>query len=317
MRRSGAPRSPVARRAAAAAQRARAPVAGGGTQARSRSAIRSSRPRASEFEAAMRAMRLGGPEASETARGAVQRRAQDRQLDLGGLVRPRRDRVERRRRRRGDRRLRQGARDQPGPHPVAAGARRGATAARATRRRRAPTTRPRSRAWTRTIRTAATPPRGWRRCCATPGTSTTRSRCCATPCGRSGANAKIYTELGQIYLAQKRLELAQLVLAQGARARREGSRDLQRARDARAAPGQGPGGVRAVRSGGVARRQLHRRAVQQGVGAARRRRLRASQGRARGDRRKETGRLRRAGRARRRRSRAQGVPGGKEDHGSG
>jgi tetratricopeptide (TPR) repeat protein len=29
----------------------------------------------------------------------------------------------------------------------------------------------------------------------------------------SGANAKIYTELGQIYIAQKRLELAQLVLA--------------------------------------------------------------------------------------------------------
>ena len=71
----------------------------------------------------------------------------------------------------------------------------------------------------------------------------------------SGANAKIYTELGLIYIAQKRLELAQLVLAKALELDAKDPGDLQRARDARAAPGQGAGGVRALRPGGVARRR--------------------------------------------------------------
>ena len=155
------------------------------------------------------------------------------------------------------------------------------TAAPATRRTRAPTTRPRSRRWTRTIRTARDAAARLASLLRDTGDFDDAVDVLRDTVRVSGANAKIYTELGQIYIAQKRLELAQLVLAKARRARREGSRRLQRARAARAAPGQGAGGVRAVRPGRVARRQLHRRAVQQGVRAARRRRLRASQGRAR------------------------------------
>ena len=259
----------------------------------------------------MRAIRLGGPEADETARARLRSALKidgtiwEAWYDLGAIA------WQGGRRRRGDRRLRQGARDRPQPHVDPARARRGEPPRRPEegsagrlrgraeddgRRRSGPAR------CGRAARVAVARHRRLRRSRRDPA----RHR------RTSGTNAKIYTELGQIYIAQKRLDLAQLVLAKARRARREGSLGLQRARAARTEAGQGAGGVQPVRSGRVARCQLHRRTLQQGVRAARRRRLRASQGRARGDRRKEARRLPGAGRARRRASRAQGAPGGEE-----
>ena len=133
----------------------------------------------------------------------------------------------------------------------------------------------------------------------------------------AGVNAKIYTELGLIYIAQKRLELAHYsMLAKAVEL------------DAKDPAVYNALAVLALREGKAQdafdrfdqavslRRKLPRRAFQQGRRPPRRRRLCASQGRAVGDRRKEARRLRRAGRARRRGARAQRLPGGKIHMGS-
>ena len=103
----------------------------------------------------MRAIRLGGPEAQRDREGAAQGRAQDRQHAVGGVARPRRDRVEGRRRRRArSTTSRKALDDQQGPHRVAARARRGVSPRRpqegSARRLRGRA----ARTWTRTIRTA-------------------------------------------------------------------------------------------------------------------------------------------------------------------
>ena len=186
----------------------------------------------------MRALRLGGPEAHETAKARLKAALEiDGKLweawhDLGV------HRVQGRRGRRGDRRVRQGARDQHAAtrRPCSRAPRR--TAAPARRRTRAPTTRP--------------------RCASTDEDDPNRRDAAARLASLlrdfgdfddavavlrdtvrlSGINAKIYTELGLIYIQQKRLELAQLVLAKAIELDAEGSRDLQRARAARAAQGK-------------------------------------------------------------------------------
>ena len=121
---------------------------------------------------------------------------------------------QRRRRRRGDRRLhaRRSRSTATTRRRCSRAPRR--TAAPATRRKRAPTTRPRCK---RDGGGRSEPPR----CRRAPRLAAARRRRLRRrgrgparhACASSGTNAKIYTELGQIYIAQKRLELAQLVLA--------------------------------------------------------------------------------------------------------
>ncbi len=65
----------------------------------------------------------------------------------------------------------------------------------------------------RTIRCGATPPRGWRRSCATAATYDDAVEVLRDTLRVSGANARIYTELGLIYIAQKRTDMVALVLA--------------------------------------------------------------------------------------------------------
>ena len=141
-------------------------------------------PRAAkEFEGAMRALRVGGPEAQDTARARLRAATEaDPSLweawhDLGVIAYKEGD---------DDAAIdafAQGAQAEARPHPDACWPAPRPTGAATAAATRAPTTRPRSSPPRRTIPTARTPRRAWRRCCARPASSTTRSRSCATPSG--------------------------------------------------------------------------------------------------------------------------------------
>ena len=172
-----------------------------------------------EFEAAMRALRLGGPEASETAKAAAQGGARDRRQAVGGVARPRRARVQGRRRRGGGRRVQQGARDQARSHADAARAA-PRPAARAGHKKEA-------RADYEAALRATEEDDPARRDAAARLASLLRDFgdfddavvVLRDTVRLSGINAQIYTELGLIYIQQKRARPRPARPREGGRAR--------------------------------------------------------------------------------------------------
>ena len=174
-------------------RRGRRAAAVGGTHRSRRPRQRAPPRQARSDQARRRAQGVRGRDARAAARrprGARDRarRASRRRVEIdphavGGVARPRRDRLQGRRRRRRDRRVH--ARRSRSTRTT-----RRALLARAEANRRAGHKKEARADYeaalqgapTRTIRTARTPPRASRRCCATPASSTTRSTSCATPC---------------------------------------------------------------------------------------------------------------------------------------
>ena len=230
----------------------------------------------------MRALRLGGPEAHETARRGCEAALKIDRTHLGGVARPRRHRV---------------ASDGEDDEAIDAFTQ-GARASTATTRRRCSRA-PRRTAAPATRRTRA---RDYEAALKLMEEDDPNRRDAAARLASllrdagdyddavevlretvrvSGTNARIYTELGLIYIAQKRLELAQLVLAKALELDAKDPAVYNALALLAQRQGKAQEAFERFDQAASLDAELHRRAVQQGDRAARRRRLRASQDRAR------------------------------------